>query len=280
MRRWIVAALLVGIGIAAAVVRRRGRHLAQDVDPELVDVPLVVRHLGKEYAGGFRAVSDVSFRVDSGQVLGLLGPNGAGKTTVLRMLLGLIRPTEGELLVFGHRVTPGAPVLSRLGAFVEGPGLLPHLSGRANLELFWRATGRPMEEAYLDTVLEVAGLGADIDRKVRTYSQGMRARVAIAQAMLGLPELLVLDEPTNGLDPPQIREVREVLLTYADTGRTVVVSSHLLAEVERTCTHVVVMHRGELVAAGPLDQVVAADAQDAAPADLETVFLGLIGATP
>jgi len=276
----IVAALLVGIGIAAAVVRRRGRHLAQDVDPELVDVPLVVRHLGKEYAGGFRAVSDVSFRVDSGQVLGLLGPNGAGKTTVLRMLLGLIRPTEGELLVFGHRVTPGAPVLSRLGAFVEGPGLLPHLSGRANLELFWRATGRPMEEAYLDTVLEVAGLGADIDRKVRTYSQGMRARVAIAQAMLGLPELLVLDEPTNGLDPPQIREVREVLLTYADTGRTVVVSSHLLAEVERTCTHVVVMHRGELVAAGPLDQVVAADAQDAAPADLETVFLGLIGATP
>jgi ABC-2 type transport system ATP-binding protein len=276
----IVLVLLVGIGVAAAVVRRRGRHLAQDVDPELVDVPLVVRNLGKEYAGGFRAVSDVSFRVDTGQVLGLLGPNGAGKTTVLRMLLGLIRPTEGELLVFGHRVTPGAPVLSRLGAFVEGPGLLPHLSGRANLELFWRATGRPMEEAYLDTVLEVAGLGDDIDRKVRTYSQGMRARVAIAQAMLGLPELLVLDEPTNGLDPPQIREVREVLLTYADTGRTVVVSSHLLAEVERTCTHVVVMHRGELVAAGPLDQVVAADAQDAAPADLETVFLGLIGATP
>ena len=181
--------------------------------------------------------------------------------------------------MFGHRVTPGAPVLSRLGAFVEGPGLLPHLSGRANLELFWRATGRPMEEAYLDTVLEVAGLGADVERKVRTYSQGMRARIAIAQAMLGLPELLVLDEPTNGLDPPQIREVREVLRTYADTGRTVVVSSHLLAEVERTCTHVVVMHRGELVAAGPLDQVVAADSADTAPADLETVFLGLIGAS-
>jgi ABC-2 type transport system ATP-binding protein len=275
----IVALLLAGIAVVAVVVRRRSRHVAEDVDPELVDVPLVVRSLGKEYAGGFRAVSDVSFRVDKGQVLGLLGPNGAGKTTVLRMLLGLIRPTEGELLVFGHRVTPGAPVLSRLGAFVEGPGLLPHLSGRANLELFWRATGRPMEEAYLETVLEVAGLGADVERKVRTYSQGMRARIAIAQAMLGLPELLVLDEPTNGLDPPQIREVREVLRTYADTGRTVVVSSHLLAEVERTCTHVVVMHRGELVAAGPLDQVVAADAEDAAPADLETVFLGLIGAS-
>ncbi len=275
----IVVLLLLGIGVAAVAVRRRSRSVAEEVDPELVDVPLVVHALGKEYAGGFRAVTDVSFRVEKGQVLGLLGPNGAGKTTVLRMLLGLIRPTEGELLVFGHRVTPGAPVLSRLGAFVEGPGLLPHLSGRANLELFWRATGRPMEEAYLDTVLEVAGLGADVERKVRTYSQGMRARIAIAQAMLGLPELLVLDEPTNGLDPPQIREVREVLRTYADTGRTVVVSSHLLAEVERTCTHVVVMHRGELVAAGPLDQVVAADSADTAPADLETVFLGLIGAS-
>ena len=275
----IVGLLVLGLAAVAVVVGRRGRHVAQDVEPGLEEVPLVVRNLGKSYAGGFRAVSDVSFRVEKGQVLGLLGPNGAGKTTVLRMLLGLIRPSEGELLVFGHRITPGAPVLSRLGAFVEGPGLLPHLSGRANLELFWRVTGRPADEAYLDTVLEVAGLGADVDRKVRTYSQGMRARIAIAQAMLGLPELLVLDEPTNGLDPPQIREVREVLRTYAETGRTVVVSSHLLAEVERTCTHVVVMHRGELVAAGPLDQVVAADADDDSAADLESVFLGLIGAT-
>ncbi len=274
-----VGLLLVALAAAAVILGRRGRHVAEDVEPGLADVPLVVRNLGKSYAGGFRAVSDVSFRVEQGQVLGLLGPNGAGKTTVLRMLLGLIRPSEGELLVFGHRITPGAPVLSRLGAFVEGPGLLPHLSGRANLELFWRATGRPAEEAYLDTVLEVAGLGADVDRKVRTYSQGMRARIAIAQAMLGLPELLVLDEPTNGLDPPQIREVREVLRTYAETGRTVVVSSHLLAEVERTCTHVVVMHRGELVAAGPLDQVVSADGAGDSSADLESVFLGLIGAT-
>ena len=274
-----VGLLLVALAGAAVILARRGRHVAEDVEPGLAHVPLVVRNLGKSYAGGFRAVSDVSFRVEQGQVLGLLGPNGAGKTTVLRMLLGLIRPSEGELLVFGHRITPGAPVLSRLGAFVEGPGLLPHLSGRANLELFWRATGRPPEEAYLDTVLEVAGLGADVDRKMRTYSQGMRARIAIAQAMLGLPELLVLDEPTNGLDPPQIREVREVLRTYAETGRTVVVSSHLLAEVERTCTHVVVMHRGELVAAGPLDQVVSADGAGESSADLESVFLGLIGAT-
>ena len=272
-------ALVAAAGtVAAWWLRRRRRRESLDVDPELASTPLVVSGLGKEYAGGFRAVSDVSFRVEQGQVLGLLGPNGAGKTTVLRMLMGLIHPTEGELRVFGHRVVPGAPVLSRLGAFVEGPGLLPHLSGRANLELYWRATGRPMAEAYLDTALEVAGLGDDVDRRVKNYSQGMRQRLAIAQAMLGLPELLVLDEPTNGLDPPQIREMREVLRTYADTGRTVIVSSHLLAEVERTCTHVVVMHRGRLVAAGALDQLMTTDAVDGEATNLEDVFLTLIGA--
>jgi ABC-2 type transport system ATP-binding protein len=194
--------------------------------------------------------------VEAGQVLGLLGPNGAGKTTTLRMLVGLIHPTEGEMHVFGHRVTPGAPVLSRIGAFIEGPGFLPHLSGRDNLALFWAASGRPAEDARLDVAMEVAGLGDDVLRKVRTYSQGMRQRLAIAQAMLGLPELLVLDEPTNGLDPPQIREMRDVLARYAETGRTVVVSSHLLSEVEQTCSHVVVMHHGKLVAQGPVAELV------------------------
>jgi ABC-2 type transport system ATP-binding protein len=282
-RAGLIAAVLALVAAVAALVllswwlRRRRRGAALDVDPALAQTPLVVSGLGKEYAGGFRAVSDVSFRVEQGQVLGLLGPNGAGKTTVLRMLMGLIHPTEGELRVFGHRVEPGAPVLSRLGAFVEGPGLLPHLSGRENLELFWRATGRPAADAHLETALEVAGLGDDVDRRVKTYSQGMRQRLSIAQAMLGLPELLVLDEPTNGLDPPQIREMREVLRTYADTGRTVIVSSHLLAEVERTCTHVVVMHRGRLVAAGELGAFVT-DQDDDTTATLEDVFLTLIGA--
>ncbi|MEZ5114670.1 MAG: alpha/beta fold hydrolase [Candidatus Nanopelagicales bacterium] len=273
-----LATVAVAWTAVAWLVRRRRLRESLDVDPELLGTPLVVRGLGKEYAGGFRAVSDVSFRVEQGQVLGLLGPNGAGKTTVLRMLMGLIHPTEGELRVYGHRVTPGAPVLSRLGAFVEGPGLLPFLSGRANLELYWRATGRPLAEAHLDTALEVAGLGDDVDRRVRTYSQGMRQRLAIAQAMLGLPNLLVLDEPTNGLDPPQIREMREVLRTYAETGRTVIVSSHLLAEVERTCTHVVVMNRGRVVAAGALDQLVTSEDLDAGATNLEDVFLTLIGA--
>jgi ABC-2 type transport system ATP-binding protein len=209
------------------------------------------------------AVRDVGFRVERGQVLGLLGPNGAGKTTTLRMLMGLVRPTAGELRVFGVRVVPGSPVLGRLGSFVEGPGFLPHLSGRANLELYWAATGRPLAESGMDEALEIAGLGTGLDRTVKTYSQGMRQRLAIAQAMLGLPDLLVLDEPTNGLDPPQIHAMREVLRRYAAESpvggrrRTVLVSSHLLAEVEQTCSHVVVMHRGEVVATGEVAELVA-----------------------
>src|SRR6185369_1150041 len=191
-----------------------------------------------------------------GQVVGLLGPNGAGKTTALRVLMGLIRPTAGTVRVFGELVEAGAPVLSRVGTFIEGPGLLPHLSGRENLRLFWAATGRPADDARFDTALEIAGLGPSVERRVKTYSQGMRQRLAIAQAMLGLPELLVLDEPTNGLDPPQIAEMREVLRRYAATGRTVVISSHLLAEVEQTCTHVVVMHKGKLVAVGSVEEIV------------------------
>jgi ABC-2 type transport system ATP-binding protein len=157
--------------------------------------------------------------------------------------------------VFGHKVTPGAPVLSRIGSFVEGSGFLPHLSGTANLHLYWAATGRPTEQAHFEEALEIAGLGDAVGRKVRTYSQGMRQRLAIAQSMLGLPDLLVLDEPTNGLDPPQIHQMRDVLRRYAAAGRTVLVSSHLLAEVEQTCSHVVVMHKGKLVAAGLVEDI-------------------------
>ncbi|GAA1247591.1 alpha/beta fold hydrolase [Prauserella halophila] len=260
---WPVAQLAgVGGALALAVlvaaigrIRRRRSHR---MDPELADTPMVISGLTKSYPGGLTAVSDLSFRVEPGQVLGLLGPNGAGKTTTLRMLMGLISPSDGEIRVFGHRVTPGAPVLSRIGSFVEGSGFLPHLSGAANLELFWQATGRPTDKAHVDEALEIAGLGDAVHRKVRTYSQGMRQRLAIAQAMLGLPELLVLDEPTNGLDPPQIHQMREVLGRYAATGRTVVVSSHLLAEVEQTCTDVVVMHRGRLIASGGVHDIIAA----------------------
>ena len=217
-------------------------------------VPLEITGLTKRYRDGQLAVDGLSLRVERGQILGLLGPNGAGKTTTLRMLMGLVYPDAGTITIFGQQVRPGAPALSRLGSFVEGPGFLPHLSGRANLDLYWRATGRAAG-SHLDEVLQIAGLGAALDRRVRSYSRGMSQRLAIAQAMLGLPDLLVLDEPMNGLDPPQIREMRDVLLRYAAEGRTVILSSHLLGEVERTCTHLVVMHHGRGLAAGPVTEI-------------------------
>lgn len=272
-----LAVLVVALAVFAALRRRH----AENADPALTDVPLVVSGLTKRYPGGLTAVEDLSFRVEHGQVLGLLGPNGAGKTTVLRMLMGLVSPTGGELRVFGHRVRAGSPVLSRIGSFLEGPGFLPHLTGAANLRLYWAATGRIDADAGIDEALEIAGLGHAVHRRVATYSQGMRQRLAIAQAMLGRPDLLVLDEPTNGLDPPQIHAMREVLRDYAARGATVLVSSHLLAEVEQTCSHVVVMHRGRLVAAGTVAEIVATAGIGvdgvAARYQLEEAFLELVG---
>ncbi|MBP2582269.1 ABC-2 type transport system ATP-binding protein [Streptomyces sp. PvR006] len=254
---WVWGLPLLGLaGAAALLLTARRRTAAPAPDPELAAVPLQITGLSKKYKGGDRySVKDLGFRVEQGQVLGLLGPNGAGKTTTLRMLMGLITPDEGEIRVFGQAIRPGAPVLSRVGSFVEGAGFLPHLNGRENLDLYWKATGRPAEDAHVDEALRIANLGNALDRAVRTYSQGMRQRLALAQAMLGLPDLLILDEPTNGLDPPQIREMREVMIRYAAGGRTVIVSSHLLAEVEQSCTHLVVMDRGQLVQAGPVAEI-------------------------
>ncbi|MFI0792700.1 alpha/beta fold hydrolase [Micromonospora rubida] len=258
--RWVLAGLLaaIAVGLVAVVLLARRRHRRQDssVHPEYAGVPLAVRQLRKEYADGFVAVSNVDFEVHPGQVVGLLGPNGAGKTTTLRVLMGLTQPTAGEIYVFGRRLVPGSPVLSRIGSLVEGPGFLPHLSGLDNLKAYWRATGRPWADAHFDEALEIAGLGDSVHRKTRKYSHGMRQRLAIAQAMLGLPELLVLDEPTDGLDPPQIAEMRRVLQRYATDGRAVLVSSHLLAEVEQTCTHAVVVNKGRIVASGPVEDIV------------------------
>ena len=253
---WVWAAPAAALVAAGLIIGARRRRSDDGEVPELAGVPLEITGLTKRYRDGQLAVDDLSLRVERGQILGLLGPNGAGKTTTLRALMGLLHPDNGTITIFGRRVHAGSAALSRLGSFVEGPGFLPHLSGRDNLSLYWRATGRPADGAHLAEVLEVAGLGAAIDRRVRSYSRGMRQRLAIAQAMLGLPDLLVLDEPMNGLDPPQIREMRDVLLRYAAERRTVILSSHLLGEVEQTCTHVVVMNEGRRLAAGPVGEII------------------------
>ncbi len=253
-----VVGTLVLAGIVGLVVLWRLRRRA-DSRPDLAGTPLVVDGLVKTYADGVRAVDGVTFRAEPGQVVGLLGPNGAGKTTTMRMIVGLIRPDAGAVYVGGESVHAGADVLADVGAFIEGPGFLPHLSGMANLRGYWAATGRPAEEARLDEALEIAGLGSAVHRQVRGYSQGMRQRLGIAQAMLGLPPLLLLDEPTNGLDPPQIRAMRKVLADYAAAGRTVVISSHLLAEIELTCSHVVVMQRGRVILTGAVSELTSSD---------------------
>jgi ABC-2 type transport system ATP-binding protein len=191
----------------------------------------------------------------------------------MRMAMGLINPTSGSVYVFGHEVQPGSPALSRIGALVEGAGFLPHLTGRENLMLFWQASGRTTEDPQLDAVLAIADLGTAADKRVRAYSQGMRQRLGIAQAMLGMPDLLMLDEPTNGLDPPQIRAMRTMMQEYAATGRTVIVSSHLLSEVEQTCSHVIVMHRGRLVTRGRVDELMAGKGN----MRLEDFFIEVVG---
>jgi ABC-2 type transport system ATP-binding protein len=257
--------------LAAIFVRIRRPKIAPA--KEASDALVAVENLSKTYKDGHRAVADLSFEVQRGQVVGLLGPNGAGKTTALRMIMGLIFPTKGSIYLNGESVYPGSPALSNIGCFIEGPGFLPHLSGRENLRLYWRSIGRDGEQ-HLDQVVAITKLGTALDKKVRTYSQGMRQRLAIAQSMLGMPDLLVLDEPTNGLDPQQIAEMRQVLKNYASTGRTVVISSHLLAEIQQTCSHVVLMHRGELVAFGPMEDLLSKNRRSQS---LEEIFLELIG---
>jgi len=214
-----------------------------------------VKGLWKQF-GDVNAVEDLSFSVEQGQVCGLLGPNGAGKTTTLRVLMGLERPTRGSGHLFGEPVVPSCRQLVRVGAMVEQAAFLPHLSGLTNLRLWWEAAGTSMKDADLDGALAIAGLGDALHRKVRTYSQGMKQRLGFARLLLGRPELLVLDEPTNGLDPGEIREIRELIRRLADQGSTVLLSSHHLSEVEQTCSEVIVMNRGRLVAAGTVSQLI------------------------
>jgi ABC-2 type transport system ATP-binding protein len=219
------------------------------------DAIVEVEGLWKSF-GDVSAVEDLSFAVQPGQVYGLLGPNGAGKSTTLRVLLGLERPTRGTARLFGVRVTPGCRQLVRVGAMVEQAAFVPHLSGMRNLRLWWEAGGARMKDADLDGALAIAGLGNAVNRKVKTYSQGMKQRLGFARLLLGRPELLVLDEPTSGLDPGEIREIRELIGRLSAQGATVLLSSHHLSEVEQVCSHVLVMNHGRLVADGTVSELI------------------------
>ena len=198
--------------------------------------------------GSTVAVDDLDLQVAAGQVYGFLGPNGAGKTTTIRMLLGLIAPTEGRIELLGRRL-PDPRAVARTGSMIEEPAFYPWLTGRRNLEVA-AATAGGCEPAEVSRVLGLAGLTDVAARKVKAYSQGMRQRLGIAAAMLGLPPLLILDEPTNGLDPSGIREIRGLLGDLTADGTTVFLSSHLLAEVEHVCDRVAVVVRGRLVDEG------------------------------
>jgi ABC-type multidrug transport system ATPase subunit len=209
------------------------------------------RGLTKSY-GQVRAVDEIDLDVREGDVYGFLGANGSGKTTTLRMLLGLVLATEGGAELFGEPMPRAAKsVLPRIGALVEGPGAYPHLSGHANLALFDSAAGpkvkRRQRRARIQEVLEQVGLDPADDRPTKAYSMGMRQRLGLAGALMRRPPLLVLDEPTNGLDPQGIRDIRELLLGLNREGTTIFLSSHLLAEIEQMSTRVGVLDRGRLV---------------------------------
>ena len=231
---------------------------------------------------GTRTIVDaLTVSVPAGGVVGLVGPNGSGKSTLIRMLLGLVAPSAGTATVLGHSVDDPASYLSRVGALVDSPSFVPALSARANLLSLARLRGLPA--VRVDEVLEVVGLAGRDREPVRRFSLGMKQRLGIAAALLPDPELLVLDEPTNGLDPAGIVEIRALLRRLGDEGATVLVSSHLLAEIQAACDSLVVIRFGVLVYAGPTSDLLARGAEhvDVVPereADRPALRAALLGA--
>jgi ABC-type multidrug transport system ATPase subunit len=207
--------------------------------------------LTKRFSSGQVAVDSLALTVRQGEVYGFLGPNGAGKTTTLRMLVGLVRPTAGSCRVLG--LPPGSPKgLGRLGALIEEPGFYPYLSARRNLQVLARYSG---STDSVGRVLDLVGLADRSDDRYSRYSQGMRQRLGVAATLLGDPELLILDEPTNGLDPHGMAEMRALIRRLAGRGQTVVLSSHLLGEVQHVCDRVGIIHQGRLVAERHVDEL-------------------------
>lgn len=217
---------------------------------KIIEVNNLVRKFGD-----LVAVNDISFTVEEGEIFGFLGPNGAGKTTIIRLMLGLIKPTSGTVVIFGHDVSRGLrDTLPRVGAIVENPAFYPYLSGRDNMIVMSRAAG-PENANRIENLLEMVGLLARADDKYETYSLGMKQRLAIAAALLNDPELIILDEPALGLDAAGIRQVRELLRRLKSVGKTLFVSSHLLHEVEQVCDRVAVIDHGKLVGGGEVREL-------------------------
>ncbi len=219
---------------------------------------LQVAGLTKTY-GRVVAVDNCTFDVCPGDIFGLLGPNGAGKTTTLRMLVGLVRPDRGKIAIFGRNVRSAASPPTGVGAQIERPGVYPYLSAVDNLVVVATAGGLEHPTRTSRQLLAVVGLEADRDRRVRDFSTGMRQRLAIAMGLLGEPQLLLLDEPTTGLDPEGLVEIRSLLHELRDRGVTLLLSSHLLGEVEQVCNRIAVMRRGRVVACDSVDAFAASD---------------------
>ena len=226
-----------------------------------------VQGLTKRY-GEILAVDDITFSLEAGTVTGFLGPNGAGKSTTLRVLLGLAEPTAGDALVFGRRYRELEQPVRRVGAVLESNDFDPGRSGRDHLRAL--AIAAEIPPSRVAEVLELVELASNAHRRARTYSLGMRQRLGLAAALLGDPELLMLDEPANGLDPVGVHWLRKFLRRFAESGRTVLVSSHLLAEVAQAVDQVMIINGGRLVAAGPLEDLTRGGRT------LEDVYLGLI----
>jgi ABC-2 type transport system ATP-binding protein len=238
------------------------------------DAALRTRNLTKAY-GQRAAVRQLNLAVRRGEIFGFLGPNGAGKTTTIRMLLGLITPTSGAVEAFGQPVaTRRATVLPRIGALVETPALYPYLTGRGNLLAMGALTQVPA--ARIDAALDLVGLTGRQHDRVRTYSLGMQQRLGIAIAVLHDPDLLILDEPANGLDPAGIVEMRDLMRQLAAQGKTIFISSHVLAEVQQLCTRVAIINLGELVTEATIDELTHGDGEFVAQVEQRDAALTLL----
>lgn len=215
-----------------------------------METVLSISNLTKHF-GRIKAVNNMNLTVLPGQVFGMLGPNGSGKTTTLGMLMGVVNPTAGSFTWFGQ--APDHQIRKKIGAVLEHPIFYPYLSGQKNLEL--NAMIKQCDPGNIPKVLELVELADRKDHKYKTYSLGMKQRLAIASALLNNPTVLILDEPTNGLDPMGIAEIRELIKKIATQGKTIILASHLLDEVQKVCTHFAVLKKGNLVHTGPVDDV-------------------------